>query len=125
MSEQVTVDELAQLIGVENALRVCAAYGRDGGTLYLPHRLGDRHPLRLLIGNEAAEKLAWAYRGETLRIPDISGMVERTRNESRVLTLHAHGLPLSQIAFVTGMHRKTIRKIIGRSRTPEGFEEGG
>ncbi len=57
---------LSELIGLSKALLLVEAYG--GTPLYVPKSVDARHKLALLIGQEAAQKLASAYPGAIITI---------------------------------------------------------
>lgn len=108
-------DQVAAVIGSGDALKLCARFG--GTDLYVPHEVGQGHPIVAAIGIDAARLLSRNFTGETLGLPNLSHKREMVRRRRRVLELAAAGeMTARQIALATGYTERHVRNITGDSR---------
>ena len=107
-----TLAEIAEVIGVEAALRIGQLKG--GADCYIPAGVTDDHWLTKLIGREAAQKLCAHYRvipasgqgqGVTLRLAR-GGLALARR---RYYELRAQGESIAGCARICGVHKNTAR----------------
>lgn len=112
MAKNRTLDQIAKLIGLQNAIILTRRYGGRG--LFVPTRdkLIDTHPLVLAIGQAPAYALADNYSGERLNIPPEVNALLQIRNSEIVRRFVQCDESIRSIATDFGLHRSMIAKII-------------
>lgn len=105
---------LSELIGLANAMKMVEAYG--GRPKYIPQKIGIDHELAVLIGIDAAQKLAAEYPSTTITIP-LSTTGDHARQaaarRARIRELKDQGLSHNQIARELRTTDRTVRKVLG------------
>ena len=71
----IQLDEIAQVIGQHNLLRLCQALG--GAKIYVPRMIGHNHPIAAAIGMKPAALLAEHYYGMQIDLPKAHARRER------------------------------------------------
>ena len=75
--------ELAGVVGDDAATALARQFG--GTSVYVPRRIGNNHPIAVVIGRAAADRLAAWAGASTLSIP------KQPERRARVLELHRRG----------------------------------
>lgn len=101
-------DELEGLIGPE-ALRRLAAR-RGGRRLYVPRKVRPLHWLAVLLGQDAADALAFRYGGCRIDIPTL-GLSRANRNEE-IRRCRVAGASLAHVADRFGLSERQVRRIL-------------
>lgn len=105
--------ELAELIGLENALRVCELVG--GLKPYIPAQMDEGHALFAqlaeAIGEAAAKQLFKQYGGDFLELPRCSAWARAARDAAILETTR----PIDELARANGLTRRRIFQIRARS----------
>lgn len=111
--------ELACAIGADAARQLARALG--GTTVYVPRKIGQHHPLRAMLGEEATGKLAEWCGGSRLNIP------KQPERQARVRELRRAGaLTIAGIAIETGYSERHVYRLLRENdddRQPDLFEE--
>lgn len=103
--------EIADLIGLPATLILVEAYG--GVRLYVPYKVPADHPLALLIGLSAAEKLAEVFGGsEHFDIPRAVAIARQARNR-KLREDRTTGMSHRNLAQQYGMTERQVRNILG------------
>lgn len=102
---------IVDVIGYRLGMALCAT--SNSGSLYVPIRLSQDHPIVGIVGQVAAEKLVGKYGGQTIRIPQCSAMQKAKRNEE-IKSLAAEGLKPVEIAPRFGMTVRAIRYVLAK-----------
>jgi hypothetical protein len=101
----VILDEIAEVIGEEAALRLARAFG--GIELYVPAKVGHNHPITVAIGAEAAATLVEHYHGTEISI------ARTGERHHRVRALASTGrLTKKAIARETGYTERWVYKLL-------------
>ena len=80
--------EFERIVGLPATLRIVSIYG--GVRLYVPRQMHAGHPLAVLIGVDAAQRLAEVYGGEEhFDIPRAVAIARASRNRARPPTATA------------------------------------
>lgn len=110
-----TYRTLADVGGLEAALKIGDAYG--GRRIYLPRpgRLAKDHWLRQLVGDAAAEALSKWADGSTIELPlaPECGVSGRRRRAEKAL---AEGLSADEAARLSGRHVRSVYRYRQRRR---------
>jgi Mor family transcriptional regulator len=102
--------EIADAIGDEGAEAICKQYG--GTRLYVPKKIKVGHPLEVLLGLEAALKLASVFGGfEHFDIP-LSTKFNRAKRNVEICADHANGVALRILARKYCMTERNISNIV-------------
>lgn len=104
------LEELAEEIGIEPALRLCAAW--PGLRLRVPKEMAADHPIALQIGFEPARKLAAIYGGEEIVVPMGKQYAQRLVKQ-RAIEAYRAGTPASEVCRQHGVHLFTLYRWIG------------
>ncbi len=106
-------DEVAAVIGSEDARRLC---DRLGGTqLYVPAAAGHNHPITAAIGAKAAKLLCEHFVGSILTLP------KAHHRRQRVIELAARGdMTLGEIALATDYHQRQVSRILADEKDSDG-----
>ena len=119
-----TYRNIADVAGLEAALKIGDAYGGRRIHSPRPARLTKDHWLRALIGDEAAEALCkWADGSQIeLPLPPEAGVSGRRRRAEKAL---ADGLSADEAARISGRHVRSVYRYRQRRResddTPDLF----
>jgi Homeodomain-like domain len=110
--------ELAAVVGDSEAFALARRFGGTG--LYVPRRIGDNHPIAVVIGRAAADRLAAWAGATTLSIP------KQPERRARVLDLHRRGaLTVAQIARETHYTERHVYRLLrdeDEARQPRLFD---
>jgi Trp operon repressor len=105
------LEEVANAIGVDGALKLASAHG--GTQVYIPARPDESHWLSALVGLADARTLARALTSDRTGLHFVIPMgpsrnqVERWR---RMHDLIDKGLPAREIARACGVHMRTVKR---------------
>lgn len=113
---------LAEKIGPEKTRLLLAR--RGGQEVYIPgpEHLTPDHWLMLIIGSEAAMKIAHFYQGEKMTLPLGPDGGSRNALHKAVLESAAAGTSVNQIALATGLHARSVRRIKNRHLKSDGLK---
>ncbi|MEE4153234.1 MAG: hypothetical protein V2I27_03665 [Erythrobacter sp.] len=101
--------ELVDAIGEEAAKALALHYG--GTKLYVPLTVGEHHPIRAIVGEEAAERLVEWAGGGSVSIP------KQAARRARVRDLHQKGaLTIQRIAMETAYSERHVYRLIEAER---------
>ncbi|CAI8971310.1 Mor transcription activator family protein [Methylocaldum szegediense] len=105
------LQEIASLIGPENAMKIAQTYG--GVRLYVPKRMKPDHPLAELVGFENACALSTALGGLAhLYIPQSHVLILEARKRA-ILNDRSQGMSIRELALkyrLAERHIHTIQK---------------
>lgn len=118
-----TLDEIAQIAGVEAALSLADA--RGGSRISIPSRVKTDHWLIKTVGKEAADKICEFYRtgyngtkGAVIDLPTgPSSSASKTRR--KVDAMIRDGVSADKIAVSAGVHRNTVFRRKRKMKLPE------
>ncbi len=100
----IAMEDLESALGADAALALCRQFG--GIDIEVPKTIGDRHFLRVALGN-VADALAQYYGGSRLRVP------KREERQMRVRQLHRTGaLTIRGIALETGYSERSVYRLL-------------
>ena len=99
--------EIAQVIGLDAALKLSAAW--PGIRLTVPKDIRADHPIALHLGIEAAGKLASIYGGDTL-VPPMCTRYHRERLNERILQA-LETRSAADVAREYGIHQFSIYRL--------------
>ena len=113
-----SVQEIADVIGVELAMRLVGGLPRSarkchpGGRpyLYVPKVCRPDHPITIIIGMDAAEKLSRALGGEGFLLATCADMVRRHRNAA-IAAAVADGATTSEVCATFGLRPRQAQYI--------------
>lgn len=112
------VDDVAAAVGFTAALRLCAWFGGKHNSLYVPATASPEHPIALLIGMPAFQRLVEEWGSQWVALPTLEWYEEDCRN--RVLRdLLAAGVKTNLISRTTNLSYRRVQQL----RTH--FEESG
>ena len=115
---QRVVKELADAIGLGDAIEVCRRWG--GREAYVPVKVEAGDPLALTLGLESARKLVQAFGGQRLQLPAERNALLDLRNAAIVRDADA-GLSHEQIGLRYGLTRQSIGHILRQAREGVSF----
>lgn len=115
---QRVVKELAEAVGLADAIEVCRRWG--GREAYIPVKVEPGDPLALTLGLESARKLVRAFGGQRLQLPAERNALLDLRNAAIVRDADA-GLSHEQIGLRYGLTRQSIGHILQQARTRGAF----
>ena len=110
--------ELAEAIGEDGARVLARRFG--GTTVYVPRKVGEHHPLHVVLGEETAERLASWCGGSRVNIP------KQPERQARVRELRREGaLTVAGIAIETGYSERHVYRLLSEDddRQPDLFDE--
>lgn len=110
---QRAVKELADAIGLGDAIEVCRRWG--GREAYIPVKVAPGDPLALTLGLETARKLVAAFGGRRLQLPAERNALLDLRNAAILRDADA-GLSQEQIGLRYGLTRQSISHILRQLR---------
>jgi hypothetical protein len=102
------INQLTELIGLEGASQLVAAYG--GTRIYIPQTAEPEDTLSESIGHSAACALARMYGGERIEVPN------PPPRRLRILELRATGLSIDAIARSLGCTRRRVFQVMAEAR---------
>ena len=106
---EATFDELAAVIGRDDALRLCVLFG--GTRLYFPHRMTADGQLARIFGIHQAQALSRAFGG--LRLTIQAATTERCRERGELIRqLRRSGETVRNLALRYGMSERRIAMIL-------------
>jgi hypothetical protein len=106
---QAVVKEIADLVGLHNALELVTHWG--GRELSVPKKMHRMHPIALTLGLEPACKLAENMGGQRLRLPLERNALLEIRNEMIVKEAR-EGTSITKLGNRYGLTRSAITKIL-------------
>lgn len=101
------VDQAAALIGPEAWGSLLRVFG--GKRLYIPARIGASHPIAVAIGQEMADRLAYAFPQNYLEIPIAA------QRRARIRALLGQGLDAGAVARIVGCTRRHVQAVKAES----------
>lgn len=110
--------ELVAAIGDAAAHLLARRFG--GTTVYVPHTVGEHHPLRVVLGDDAVVKLVKWYGGSRVNVP------KQAERQARVRELRRAGaLTIAGIAIETGYSERNVYRLLSEpdDRQADLFEE--
>lgn len=114
---------LADVVGGEAALRLCAFAGTPSGRrLYVPVDGNSPHILRRAVGAAGFTKLVAAFGGQTIIIPGVQ--LESLRTAGRAHALLRQGLSRTAIAHALGVTVQRVHQLESEFKdlTDEGLD---
>lgn len=111
-----TAQVLAEVIGPEKTVRlaqVCRCR-----SVYIPKRLKADHWLRMVIGDEDAQRLSDEFPGFTLPLAKCKRVVNHERNRN-ILKMYTDGLTYAEIARLMDMPKRTVQTIVYRAKNEQ------
>ncbi len=112
MAKNRNLDQIAKLIGLQNAIVLTRRYGGRGVSIPTREKLHETHPLVLTIGLAPAYALADEFGGERLHLPPEANALLQVRNTEIVRRFVERGESIRSIAIEFGLDRAMIQKII-------------
>lgn len=106
-------EKLAEATSPSAALRLCAFFGH--ASIYVPLHIPENHVLRFVIGDAAADALAFEFGAQTLDVP--SAELTDVRRAGLIFSLARKGLSVHHIARVLGISMSRVKQVI-RSMQP-------
>ena len=106
-----TIDQIAEVIGQDAAVRLCQAVG--GVSWYIPHKPGPDHQIAKIIGQRAWIGLCATFGGTRLNLPKGEARLKHLRATQ---LLKAGEFSVRQIALQTGLTERTISRMRGSRR---------
>lgn len=118
-----SVQEIAEVIGREKALRLIGAVGKSGSRswrvcFYVPKKLRENHPFIEIIGKEAAEKLCLEFSGMILQ-PSNCNFIYRNYRNKQIRHYAQQGISHAQIAHMLDLSKRQIYNILKQEIPPE------
>lgn len=110
---QRVVKELADAIGLADAIEVCRRWG--GREAYIPVKVEPGDPLALTLGMDSARRLVKAYGGQRLQLPAERNALLDLRNAAILRDAEA-GVSHEQIGLRYGLTRQSIGHILRQAR---------
>jgi len=110
---QRAVKELADAIGLGDAIEVCRRWG--GREAYIPVKVAPGDPLALTLGLDTAQRLVTAFGGRRLQLPAERNALLDLRNAS-ILRDAEEGMSQEQIGLRYGLTRQSISHILRQMR---------
>lgn len=121
MGDGEILSRLADLIGKEKTLYLLAQRGGEEVYIPGPDRLEPDHWLAVLVGYEAAMRVAEYWQRERISLPLGPEGGSRNAQHKAVREAAAHGANVNQIVRATGLHARTVRRIKNRRTGRVGF----
>lgn len=112
------LEQIADQVGAEAALRLCAFFGGVGRALYVPVKPSRNHVIELIIGEQAFADLCAAFPGQSVPVPTID--IAPLRNAGKVWAARDSGVQPGLLAHLTGLSKQRIGQIMSELRL-EGF----
>lgn len=101
---------LADAVGGEAALRLCAFAGTASGRrAYVPVAADKEHVLRKVMGAAGFAKLVTAFGGQTIVVPGVQ--LDSLRTAGRVHSLLRQGLSRTAIAHALGVTVQRVHQL--------------
>lgn len=115
-------EAMRELAGVVGDAAATALARRFGGTsVYVPRTIGDHHPLCVMLGRQAADRLAAWTGGQSIAIP------KRPERRARVIALRRQrALTIQQIARETDYSERHVYRLLRDhedARQPDLFDD--
>lgn len=114
------VEQIADQVGANAALRLTSFFGGTGRRLYVPLVATPNHLLEKIVGREAFVNLVAAFGGESLWLPLID--INPLRNAGRVWLLRESNLSDVQIGNLLGISKQRVGQIVASLRL-DGFAD--
>lgn len=111
MARTATADELVEVLGIGDALRVMEAF--PNREVYIAHNPTAETVASLKLGMLISERLATRWGGQKLTIPDCRSVL-RARRDEVIYSRWQMGVPYETIAEMFGMCRQRVMQICGR-----------
>lgn len=105
----ISFTDLAQMVGRENAERLCADYG--GRALYVPVAGSEEHFLEEMLGRRFFRKLWKRYGGFELFLPNL---LRNTPKKQEILVRLGQGEPPKEIAASLNVTERWVRILASR-----------
>lgn len=115
---QRVVKELADAIGLGDAIEVCRRWG--GREIYVPVKVEQGDPLALTLGLESARRLVATFGGQRLQLPAERNALLDLRNAAILRDVDA-GLSHESIGLRYGLTRQSIKHILQQARDRSAF----
>lgn len=115
MASNRTLNQIAKLIGLQNAIILTRRYGGRGLSVPTRDKLDDTHPLVLTIGQAPAYALADNFGGERLNLPPEVNALLQVRNSEIVRRFVEREESIRSLAIDFGLDRAMIQKIIDQA----------
>lgn len=110
------LDNIAKVIGVGAALRLCARFG--GSRVYIPTNPAPGNPIASAIGYSKAARLSTFFGGERLSIPSEGAQANRLR----IVRMRRRGVTVSEIARGLKCGERYVYKVLAQFRDERGME---
>jgi hypothetical protein len=99
------MEELVAAIGKDAARLLAQRFG--GTTVYVPLKIGEHHPLFVVLGGDIASKLVACYGGSRINVP------KQPERRARVRELHRAGtMTIAGIALETGYSERNVYRLV-------------
>lgn len=105
--------ELKDVVGPGAALAICAKWG--GRALYIPAKASADHPLVILLGPEAADRLCNAMAGDRLAVPKTDAVLRQIRAR-KISALRGQGASIAVLAKKFGLTPRRILQILDENQ---------
>ncbi|KIC15015.1 hypothetical protein [Leisingera sp. ANG-Vp] len=111
-----SVEEIAEVIGRENAVRLVEGTRPRGRRrwrrqLYVPAEMPEGHRIATLIGLEDATKLSFSHANCILELPSCHGL-RKAYLADYVMRLQDQGADEAEIAREIGVEKKTVASLV-------------
>lgn len=114
LDDNPTADSLRRLIG--DVLYQVFAADFGGSRLYVPHSIGEHHPIAVSIGLDDAKKISDVYGGLTIDISPRAGL------RVKIIRAYQNGTPKARIGKVLGISRRYVYMIIAELEEADQFK---
>ena len=104
--------ELLNLIGEDAFTRLCTVF--SGVRLHISNSEKCRQRLRIIVGEEKAEKIIFHYQGTALTLPMLSSLEIKRRN-LEIIEDYKSGMSQRDIALKYDMTDRQVRRIVSDS----------
>lgn len=101
--------QLKEVAGQKAALALSATYG--GGSVYVPRRFREDHPLLQLLGATSAARLAEHFGGDKLEVPKPDAVHRQLRARS-IKARREAGLSIAALVSEFNLSRRRILQIL-------------
>lgn len=99
------MEDLAAAIGRDAARLLAQRFG--GTTVYVPLKIGEHHPLFVVLGADIAKALVACYGGSRVNVP------KQPERRARVRELHRAGtMTIAGIALETGYSERNVYRLL-------------
>ena len=120
-----TVRTVAEVIGMDAAVRLLAAPGKNQ-CVYIPQHIKPAHRLTTILREPELKAMQRMFGGELLPYPSARGVKRRIKAERKAQAIRsaiAEGLTTAEIAAKHGVSERFVRRIRNKGTTSSGWRK--